>query len=154
MLPYSVARRVQVLLNSCGLPLREARVLLICITYKADNADQRESPANDLAARLSDQGAELAYHDPHVPEWILRGEPVPREQDVAAAATAADVVVVLQHHSAVDLGILADSGTLVLDTRGKPAGGGLRGCDGSLATCPTAAPRLSMRDITASGSCP
>jgi nucleotide sugar dehydrogenase len=122
MMPHYVSRRVQDLLNDHGVALRGSRVLLVGITYKADIADQRESPANSLATRLRDQGAVLAYHDPFVAQWHPECGPVSRESDLAAAAAGADVVVVLQHHSSVDLEVLVKSGTHVLDTRGRLSG--------------------------------
>ncbi len=121
-MPDYVARRIQDLLNERGIALRGARVLLIGITYKADIADQREAPANDVARWLRDHAAILAYHDPYVAEWNLDGQPVVWAPDLAAAASAADVVVVLQHHTAVDLDVVVRSGSPVLDTRGKLVG--------------------------------
>ena len=58
-MPQYVARRIQDLLNEDSLALKGAKVLLVGVTYKADIEDQRESPANDLAMRLVDQGADV-----------------------------------------------------------------------------------------------
>ncbi|WP_229808248.1 nucleotide sugar dehydrogenase, partial [Actinomadura livida] len=48
-MPRYVAERAQQLLNREGRALKGARVLLLGVTYKADIADQRESPARPVA---------------------------------------------------------------------------------------------------------
>ena len=68
-MPAYVARRVQDALNDDGKALRGARVLLLGVTYKADIADQRESPAVPVARRLLEQGAALSFHDPLIAHW-------------------------------------------------------------------------------------
>lgn len=117
-MPTYVARRVQDLLNDRSRAVRGAHVLLVGTTYKADIADQRESPAHGVAAALRDLGAVLAQHDPHAPELVVDDEPVERVDDVLAAAAVADVVVLLQPHADLDLPALAAAAPVLLDTRG------------------------------------
>ncbi|MBO2455958.1 nucleotide sugar dehydrogenase, partial [Actinomadura barringtoniae] len=68
-MPRYVVERAQQLLNREGRALKGAKVLLLGVTYKADIADQRESPARPVARRLARLGAELSFHDPHVSTW-------------------------------------------------------------------------------------
>lgn len=117
-MPAYVSRRVQDLLNDRGLPARGSTVLLLGVTYKADIADQRESPAVDVALALRSLGASVEFHDPQVPSWILDGEPLERVKDLEQALENADVAVLLQAHSAYDRAWLSASTTPVLDTRG------------------------------------
>ena len=118
-MPDYVARRVQDALNGAGKPVRGSSVLLLGITYKADIADQRESPARPLARRLLAMGAALSYHDPHVPTWLPQdGEELHSVDDLEDAAAKADIVVLLQRHSGYDLGAVARGAQRVLDTRG------------------------------------
>ena len=70
-MPLYVMRRVQDLLNIDGKALNGSRVLLLGVTYKADVADIRETPARPLAELLRRAGADLAYHDPLVPRFTL-----------------------------------------------------------------------------------
>ena len=42
---------------------------MLGVAYKADIGDVRESPAEKLIELLRTAGAEVAYHDPHVPEF-------------------------------------------------------------------------------------
>src|SRR6516225_8653472 len=78
---YTVDRAAEAL-NTHGKPLMGARVLLLGVTYKADVADQRESPVRLVGRKLRGRGAELAYHDPYVEDWRLDGEPVRRADDL------------------------------------------------------------------------
>ena len=41
---------------------------MLGVAYKADIADMRESPALKLIELLRTAGADVSYHDPHVPE--------------------------------------------------------------------------------------
>jgi UDP-N-acetyl-D-glucosamine dehydrogenase len=119
-MPQYVARRIQDLLNDDAIAVRGARVLLVGVTYKRDIADQRESPADAVVAQLASMGAELAYHDPYVPEWKPRcGVSIRQVDDISESLDEFDAVVVLQHHSNVDLDIVGERHGRVLDTRGK-----------------------------------
>ncbi len=43
-------------------------MLVLGVAYKAGVGDMRESPALKIIRELRELGAEVAYHDPHVPE--------------------------------------------------------------------------------------
>lgn len=121
-MPAYVADRIQQRLNSDGITLRGARILLLGITYKADVGDTRETPAAPLARILRDQGAEVCYHDPFVAEWSADGEHLRAASDVSAAVAAADICVLLQPHRDYDLEDIAATAKRVLDTRGMMIG--------------------------------
>lgn len=121
-MPAFVADRVIRLLNQDGLALRGSRVLLLGVTYKADIADDRESPSLAVADRLRALGAELSYHDPFVPEWHVAGERLVRVPDLITAVSEARMTVVLQHHRHYDLDEIAKHARRVLDTRGRAYG--------------------------------
>jgi len=117
-MPRYVVQRVQDLLNDHAKPLRGAKVLLLGVTYKPNIADQRESPATDVGAGFLAKGAELSYHDPHVPVWHVDGRTLQCQPDLAAACTDADVVVLLQAHREYDPAALAAAAPVLFDTRG------------------------------------
>ncbi|WP_018653482.1 nucleotide sugar dehydrogenase [Actinomadura flavalba] len=118
-MPRYVAERAQQLLNREGRALKGARVLLLGVTYKPDIADQRESPARPVARRLRRLGAELTYHDPHVPYWTVDDADVPRADDLAAALADADLAIVLADHADYDPALLTGHARLLFDTRGR-----------------------------------
>ena len=54
---------------------------MLGVAYKADIADMRESPAVKLIELLQNAGADVSYHDPHVPSFSEHGT----ELELAAA---------------------------------------------------------------------
>jgi UDP-N-acetyl-D-mannosaminuronate dehydrogenase len=117
-MPDYVARRAQNLLNADGQAVHGATILLLGVTYKANIADQRESPATPLARQLSSLGATVQYHDPHVAAWTVGDVEVARTDDLEGAAAAADLVILVQHHREYDADHLARVAKRFFDTRG------------------------------------
>lgn len=125
-MPAYVAERVVDMLEANGIDVAAATVLLLGVTYKADIADLRESPALEVARALRAAGVDLSFHDPHVDEWTVDGEIVQRVDDVEAAARASDCTVLLQAHAGYDPARLAEWSRLLLDTRGVTPRGSAR----------------------------
>ncbi|MFC4560591.1 nucleotide sugar dehydrogenase [Nocardiopsis mangrovi] len=117
-MPAYVLQRAQELLNDSGLALSRSKVLLLGVTYKANIADQRESPARPVARKLAEKGATLVYHDPRVAEWSVNGTDVPRVGDLEQALQEADLTILLTDHSDYRPKLLAEHARLLLDTRG------------------------------------
>ncbi len=110
-MPYFCRSVVSQALNhGAQKSLKGSKVLLLGVAYKADIDDVRESPAEKILGLLRTAGADVAYHDPHVPEFDgLRSA----KFDPAAY----DVVVIVTDHSAIDYDALVDDASLVVDLR-------------------------------------
>jgi len=117
-MPTYVVDRVQDALNDVGVALSEAGVLLLGVTYKADIADRRESPAVPIAELLRDKGASVRFHDPRVPTWRVGADELECVHDLDRAIAEADIVVLLQAHSEYAVDELAERSRMFLDTRG------------------------------------
>ena len=115
-MPAYVVTRAAEMLNDAGMPLKGSLVALMGVTYKPDIADQRESPAPQVARKLMARGAALRYHDPYVQGWTVDGE---RIGFWNPAEDHADLVILLQAHSSYDLQTLTDSAPMLLDTTGR-----------------------------------
>lgn len=103
-----------------GEGLRGARALVLGLAYKPDIDDVRESPAFALMEELERRGARAGYHDPHVPRthrMRRRDLQMSSTPLTPAALAAADVVIVATAHRAIDWGLVAAHGRLVVDTR-------------------------------------
>ena len=122
-MPGYVVERAVGLLNDHKKALNGARVLLTGVTYKKDSADLRETPAAPVARKLLRGGARLSYADPYVGEWWVDDHPIENTELSADAVAAADLVILLQAHSAFDLDSLARRAQLFLDTRGASSSG-------------------------------
>lgn len=118
-MPQYVVSRVSELLNEHTKPLRGSTILLLGVTYKANIADQRESPALEVARHLIARGSKVEFHDPHVETWVVHGASLPRVTELDEALARADLTILLQAHHAYDLQTLASRTSLFFDTRGQ-----------------------------------
>lgn len=119
-MPGHVVDRVGEALNGDGKALRDARVLVLGLAYKADVDDSRESPAAEILELLEGRGAAVSYHDPHV----LRFPRMRRHQSSlescdldAAALEGSDCVVIVTDHEAIDWRMVGRHAALIVDTR-------------------------------------
>jgi UDP-N-acetyl-D-glucosamine dehydrogenase len=118
-MPYFCVDKIERVLNDHGKPVNGSRILLLGVSYKPGVGDLRESPALKIIKLLGARGADLAYHDPHVPS--LREPPlesVPFEPELEAA----DLVVIVTAHPELDYRRVASDARLVLDFRGVTRG--------------------------------
>jgi UDP-N-acetyl-D-glucosamine dehydrogenase len=118
-MPYFCVDKIERVLNDHAKPVNGSRILLLGVSYKPGTADLRESPALKIIKLLSAGGADLVYHDPHVPS--LREPPltsVPFEPELEAA----DLVVIVTAHPELDYRRVASDSRLVLDFRGVTRG--------------------------------
>jgi UDP-N-acetyl-D-glucosamine dehydrogenase len=116
-MPKHVVQRVVAQLNDRGTALSTADVLVVGAAYKPDVSDVRESPAIDIIAELDDWDATVDYHDPHVPELAVGDDTYDSVPLTDERLEAADCVVIVTDHSAVDIDRIADKASLVFDTR-------------------------------------
>jgi UDP-N-acetyl-D-glucosamine dehydrogenase len=114
-MPYFCLEKAERALNEAGKPVRGSRILVVGVSYKAGVGDTRESPALKILKLLRDRGADLSYHDPHVPELESLGL---RSADLPSAVDGADLAVIVTAHPTVDHRMIADRAQLTLDLRG------------------------------------
>jgi UDP-N-acetyl-D-glucosamine dehydrogenase len=121
-MPYFCLEKAERALNDAGKPVRGAKILVLGVSYKAGVGDIRESPALKIIRLLSERGADLSYHDPHVPELPelgLRNAPLP------AAADGVDLAIIVTAHPSVDHRDVTERAQLTLDLRGVTRGLGV-----------------------------
>jgi UDP-N-acetyl-D-glucosamine dehydrogenase len=116
-MPYFVVDKVREALNRRQKAVNGSRVLVLGVAYKRDIDDVRESPAIDVIKLLVDDGAEVSYHDPFVPELHEEGidlASIPLTDD---ALSGADAVVILTDHSGFDWQRVVDRAQVLVDAR-------------------------------------
>jgi len=121
-MPVYVLTRIADVLNSVGKPLKDSRVLLLGVSYKADVGDTRESPALDLIELLIQKGASVRYHDPHVQRLDVDHRSLSSVKLDAATLNESDCVVITTAHSAYDWQWVVENSPLIFDTRNATAG--------------------------------
>jgi UDP-N-acetyl-D-glucosamine dehydrogenase len=114
-MPYHCVAKAQRVLNDAGMSVKGARILVLGVSYKPGVGDTRESPALKIMSLLSDLGAEVSYHDPHVPVLADLGlSSTPLEE----ALPDADLALIVTAHPSVDHDLVARRARLVVDLRG------------------------------------
>ncbi len=117
--PLFCVRKMEAALNDAGKPVKDSRVLIVGVAYKGGVADLREAPALKIIGRLRELGADVSYHDPHVPELTDLGlSSVGLDRGVADA----DLVAIVTTHPEVDHLALVDTAELLVDFRGVTRG--------------------------------
>src|SRR5690606_25005761 len=124
-MPYHCAEKVTWALNEHAKPVRGSRIAIIGVSYKPGVGDLRESPALKIMELLGARGAELVYHDDHVPE--LAPHPGAAEERLSslpldAALDGADCAVIVTAHPGLDVRRVLERAPLVVDFRGVTRG--------------------------------
>jgi len=122
-MPDYVIEKLMLALNERKESIKGSRILLLGVAYKKDIDDPRESPAFEIFSKLLALGAEVGYHDPHIPvlpkmrEWPN----LPAMRSVGLTADclrSKNAVLVVTDHAAVNYEMVAQHARLIIDTRG------------------------------------
>ena len=120
-MPRYVVSRTMEFLNEVGKPIRGSKILMLGVAYKKDVDDPRESPSFELIEQLLELGADVSYHDPHVPTLpAMRHFDLPpmRSQALSVETLSnVDAALIATDHSDVDYQSVVDHAPLVIDTR-------------------------------------
>jgi UDP-N-acetyl-D-glucosamine dehydrogenase len=117
-MPEFVREKTCRVLNKLGVAPSNAKVLIIGVAYKKDLGDWRESPAINVINRLLEDGVDIAYHDPFVPEIVIGSRKfysIPLNNEVLASP---ELVIIATDHKEIDYVNLVNHARAVLDTRG------------------------------------
>jgi nucleotide sugar dehydrogenase len=127
--PRHVVWRAHELLAHGGGALRDARVLVVGVSYKPGVADSREAPAVEIIERLMAEDAHVDFHDPYVPMLKVDGElmhgvdPDPRRDASGFGPEDYDLAIVITVHPDHDYGWLRRCPVVLDCTYRTPAGG-------------------------------
>ena len=119
---HIVTRLREVIDQTCGIGLSKARILIVGLSYKKNVADVRESPSMRLMQILKDNGADIDFLDPLVPEVPLmrdyagfQGKPGIVATNVTADRY--DAILISTDHDLIDYAALVETGIPIVDTR-------------------------------------
>ncbi|HBO43474.1 MAG TPA: nucleotide sugar dehydrogenase, partial [Planctomycetaceae bacterium] len=120
-MPQYVIHRLMEALNEQRKPVKGSKICVLGVAYKKDVDDPRESPSFVLMELLEAAGAELSYHDPHIPVLpkmrhhkvrVMKSSPL-----TAEFLAGVDCVLIATDHSSVDYDFVVKHAPLVVDTR-------------------------------------
>ena len=111
-MPLYVLQRLKELLDS---NLKNRKICIVGISYKAEVTDLRESPSLVLLKELQNSGANVVFHDDVVKEYN-------GAKSTPLAPNSFDLTVVAVHHSNLAVYSVIKSAPIVFDCTGSIAG--------------------------------
>ena len=116
-MPMYVVQKVGDALNDAGKPIKDSKILMLGVAYKANVHDTRESPSFEVMRQLIARGGNVSYCDPWVPDFELDGVLHSSVEWSEEQVGDADCVVLLTQHSQFLEQPLWDRARLIVDTR-------------------------------------
>jgi UDP-N-acetyl-D-glucosamine dehydrogenase len=119
-MPHYVVGKTVAALNQDGKSIKDAKVLVLGLSYKEDIDDDRESPSYEIIDLLQGMGAQVSYCDPYFPR-ARHGRK--HKLDMASIPCTAeafggyDAVVLSTGHKQFRVPALYENVSLVVDTR-------------------------------------
>jgi UDP-N-acetyl-D-glucosamine dehydrogenase len=116
-MPAYVISKVVRLLNAGHKALNGSRVGLLGVAYKKNSSDVRESPAIKIIELLLQEGAVVAYHDPHVASLTVDGHELRSEPVLRNFLASQDSAIVVADHDSIDWTLVLQYSPMIIDTR-------------------------------------
>jgi len=119
-MPYYVVQRTAKALNDNTRSLKGSKILLLGVAYKPDVDDLRESPALKIMELLIDEGAQVDYNDPYVPELPATRKYKFSKKSVELTSQnlrSYDTVIITTNHSCYDYNLICEKANIIIDTR-------------------------------------
>ncbi len=114
-MPQHVVNKVTAALNEQEKSVKGSNILIIGVAYKPDIDDVRESPALDIIALLQQAGANVSYHDPHVPQIALPTGSMFSSHLTIEGISDSCCVVIATNHREIDLSTIESHSNLIVD---------------------------------------
>jgi len=121
-MPRHVVDLVAEALNDRERSLKNAKVGVLGVAFKPNVQDARNSPAADVLAGIAGRGADVRYHDPHVPSFRDTDGVIRQDTPMDELIDWADAIVVVTAHRAIDWKRVYERADLVVDTVDSSAG--------------------------------
>jgi UDP-N-acetyl-D-glucosamine dehydrogenase len=119
-MPEYVIQKIYSALNQEGKSLKGTKILLLGLAYKKNIDDHRESVTFKIMELLEQQGVQIEYNDPYIPEI----KPIREyKQFIGKKSTSLenlgqyDLAVILTNHSVYDYELIVNQSNIVVDTR-------------------------------------
>lgn len=116
-MPEYVVGKVAETLNKDKKSINGSKILIIGMAYKKDIGDIRESPSIKVAEQLLDKGAEIAYHDPYVPNVELSTKKYYSKNFTSDLIKDSNLVLIITDHPQIDYDMISMHANLIYDSR-------------------------------------
>ena len=120
-MPSYVLSRINESLNKIGLPVKNSKILILGLAYKADISDCRESPSITIINELLKLEAKVVLSDPFIDKksiFDIFNKDLSNIEINKNNLKEFDLIVLLTKHSCYDYKLIASQSKLIVDTRG------------------------------------
>jgi UDP-N-acetyl-D-glucosamine dehydrogenase len=128
-MPYHVLTKITEALNAAGKTLRQAKILVLGVSFKPDVDDARNSPAQRVIELLLSSGACVSYSDPRIPQFSVGRDVFYRDAQTLTSIPLTqellenqDCVVIVAGHKSYDYDWIVTHAPLVVDTMNATRG--------------------------------
>jgi UDP-N-acetyl-D-glucosamine dehydrogenase len=119
-MPEYVMQKIFLALNQIGKSIKNSKIILLGLAYKKDVDDHRESVTFKIMDLLNNNGANVDYNDPYIPEIM----PVREYKQFVGKKSVSlenlskyDLTVILTDHTSFDYETIVDQSNIIVDTR-------------------------------------
>lgn len=117
-MPEYCVERAGKILNKFKKPLCGSKVLVLGVAYKQDIDDYRESPALRVIENFEENGSEVDFYDPFIPQYKYKNEKHYGIKEINPEVIKRyDIVVITAAHSCFDYDMIAENAQAVFDTK-------------------------------------
>ncbi len=116
-MPEYVVSKITDTLNELELSVKNSKILILGIAYKANIGDHRESPALDIIESLIKKGADVSYNDPYISQVTIQDQLFESVSLSENTIRQSDCVVIVTNHGTYDISEIVGHAQAVVDTR-------------------------------------
>ena len=117
-MPGYIVERIENILEKKKKELKQAKILIIGVTYKKDIRDLRKSPSLDIIDLLQKRKAAVSYFDPSIPYLKINNTINLKSIELNKQTLGKfDCVVIATDHSSLDYDFILKNSKLIFDTR-------------------------------------
>lgn len=113
--PKKIVKKIKNILKNENIRVKDAKVLLVGMTYKKDTNDLRESPSLKILDILNTKKSTVDYYDNNIEEFIHKNKKY-RSIDINNI-NEYDLVVICVDHSNIDYDYILDNSRTILDLK-------------------------------------
>ena len=118
LMAHRMTLKITSALNRHKKSINGSSILFLGVAYKADVADDRESPALKIMVEVKKKGGEIFYHDPFISKVSTGDGIIYKSVELTAEQLlSADCVVITTNHSIFDSGFIEKHSKLIVDMR-------------------------------------
>lgn len=118
LMPHRMMVRINFALNKHSKSLNNSQILFIGVAYKADIADERESPALKIMDEVLRKGGIISYYDPYIKTVITeKGYKYSSIEFSDSQIQQSDCVVITTKHSNINYNNILEKAKLIVDLR-------------------------------------